>query len=64
MNFTVEVGCTQNEAPGFQFEIFKNTPLWPIAKIASHENESEISEILKDKSIHINYQDSIFGNTL
>lgn len=50
--------------PGYEFELFKNTPNWELAKAVKSENEDAINSILNDKNININLQEPTFGNTI
>src|SRR5690606_2027438 len=57
-------GCTQDAGPGYQFELFKNTTSWELAKAVEKEDEEKMLEILGDKKININFQERQFGNTI
>jgi ankyrin repeat protein len=58
--------CFQNDglAPGYTWELFKNTPDWELAKAIKQEDTAAIFEILKQKKIDINLQEQKFGRTL
>ena len=56
--------CSQNLGPGYQFDLFKNTPTWKLAKAVKREDEKEIIKILREKDVDINFQEPIFGNTV
>lgn len=55
---------TNNYMPGFDFKLFKNTPVWELAKAVEKEDTSRITMILKDRSIKVDYHDPKLGNTL
>ena len=58
--------CSQNDglAPGYKWELFKNTPNWELAKAIKQEDTVAILEIVKQKEININLQEPKFGRTL
>ncbi len=58
--------CSQNDglAPGYRWELFKNTPNWELAKAIKQEDTVAILEIVKQKEININLQEPKFGRTL
>ena len=53
-----------NYMPGFDFKLFKNTPVWELAKAVEIEDTEQIEIILKDTSIKVDYHEPKFGNTL
>jgi uncharacterized protein YajQ (UPF0234 family) len=55
---------TDNYLPGFDFKLYKNTPVWNLAKAVQAENIKKINQLLKDKSINVDYQEPKFGHTL
>lgn len=63
ITFTFQ-SCTQSFGPGYEFELFKNTPNWELAKAVKSEDEDAINSILKDKNININLQEPTFGGTI
>jgi hypothetical protein len=58
------IACSQDRGPGYSFGLFRNTPVWNLAKAAEKEDESQMESILKDKGIDINLRDSTYGSTL
>ncbi len=46
------------------YDLFKNTPVWNLAKAVQDENIEEIKRILKEEKVNIDYQEETFGNTL
>lgn len=58
------VACSQNRGPGFQFDLFKNTPSWELAKAVKREDEKAIIKILKEKKVDIDLQEPEYGNTI
>lgn len=59
-------GCSQNSerGPGYDFNLFKNTPNWKLAKAIINEDKDDLERLLKDSGININLQENIYGNTL
>jgi len=55
---------SKNSLPGFDFELFRNTPAWELAKVVEKEDSQKISELLKAKNINVDYQEPKFGHTL
>lgn len=53
-----------NYLPGFDFKLFKNTPVWELAKAVENENVQKINELLKKKQVNVDYQEPKFGHTL
>jgi uncharacterized protein len=62
------VGCNPNARPtkliGMDYRIFENTPAWELAQAVRSEDIAEIKRIIKTGKIDINYQDTVFCNTL
>ncbi len=57
--------CTTNSyLPGFDFSLFSETPVRDLAVAVEKEDVGKIAEILKDKSINIDYREPTFGHTL
>jgi len=50
--------------PGYDFELFKNTPAYYLAKAVEAEDTAAISRFIARDSIPVNYQEAKFGNTL
>lgn len=55
---------TNNYIPGFDFKLFKNTPVWELAKAVEKEDTEQIAALLKDTSLRVDYHEPKFGNTL
>lgn len=53
-----------NSLPGFEFELFQETPVWELAKAVKKEDVKKINDLLKDSNIKVDYQELKFGNTL
>ena len=62
------VGCDyvsdKSKLTGDDYRLFYNTPVWHLAKAVRSENLSEIKRICKEANIDVNYQESIYGQTL
>lgn len=56
--------CSQNLGPGYQFDLFKNTNSWELAKAVEKEDIKEIEKILNAKNVDINFQEPIYNNTI
>ena len=50
--------------PGFDFNLFKKTPVWELAKAVEKEDTEQIEAILRDTAIKVDYHEPKFGNTL
>lgn len=57
-------GCSQNRSLGYEFDLFKNTPNWKLAKAIENEDVDQIVTILKDVNVKINLQEPKYGQTL
>src|SRR5437867_4309854 len=55
---------TRNYLPGFDFKLFKDTPVWELAKAVEKEDVQRIETILKDTAIKVDFHEPKFGNTL
>ena len=44
------------ESPGYRFGLFKDTPVWELAKAVKHEDTVEIRRLIKEKHLDVNYQ--------
>lgn len=55
---------TNSYMPGFDYKLFKNTPVWELAKAVEKEDTNQIVIILKDTTLKIDYHERKFGNTL
>jgi ankyrin repeat protein len=49
---------------GVDYRLFEDTPVWNLAKAVQSENIEEITKIVKEEKVDINYQESKFGQTL
>jgi hypothetical protein len=58
------MACSQNFGPGYQFELFKNTPNWELALAVKNEVTIGIRRLLKEGNFNINLQEPKFGVTL
>ena len=58
------VACSQNRGPGYQFDLFKNTPSWELAKAVEREDENKIIKILRKQNVDINFQEPKYGSTV
>ena len=56
--------CSQNRGPGYQFNLFKNTPSWELAKAVEREDEKGMIKILGKKNVDINLQEPEYRNTV
>lgn len=57
------VGCKRRYW-GADYRIFRNTPAWKLAKAVRDEDTVKIAKILSNNPQLVNYQDSVYGNTL
>lgn len=55
---------TTNYLPGFDFKLFNDSPVQSLAKAIEKEDVEKINELLKNKSINVDYQEPKFGHTL
>lgn len=58
--------CSQSQSlgPGYEFDLFKNTPNWQLAQAVNKEDTDAISHILKNGGTNINFQEPQYGNTV
>jgi hypothetical protein len=56
--------CSQNNGPGYLFDLFKNTASWKLAKAVQRKDQKEIEQILNEKKIDLNFQEPRFGKTI
>lgn len=54
----------QSISPGYDFGLFKNTPVQKLARAVEAEDTSAISKIVKADKPNIDFQESRFGETL
>lgn len=57
--------CNTNKyLPAFDYKLFNNSPVQELAKAVEQENTEKINDILKDKTINVDYQEPKYGHTL
>jgi hypothetical protein len=61
---TLRVFGQSSWGPGYQWELFKGTPVWDLAQAVAKEDTSKMYGILKVNSTYINFQEPKFGKTL
>lgn len=52
------------DGPAYKWELFKNTPVWDLAKAVAEEDTIAIYDLLKKDKSNINFQEPKFGSTL
>lgn len=55
---------SEDNLNGNDYALFKNTPVWELAKAVKTENIEEIKRIVREEKVNIDYQEERFGNTL
>ncbi len=55
---------TTSYLPGFDFKLFVKSPVKELAIAVEKEDVKKINEVLKDKSINVDYQEPKLGHTL
>ena len=66
-NLIVFSSCSQNSsmlAPGYRWDLFKNTPNWDLAKAVAKQDTGEIFKIIRKGKVDLNLQESKFQRTL
>ena len=59
------VSCqTDKYAPGFNFELFRNTPAYPLATAIENEDTAAITKFMAESTISVDYKEPRFGHTL
>ena len=53
-----------SDGPGYDFNNFKHTPVWDLARAVADDDTAKIGAILKDKRIDVDCPDPKFGLTL
>ncbi len=53
-----------NYAPGYDFALFRNTPVNSLAKAVEDQDTIEIEKLVKSNFLDVNFQEPRFGNTL
>ena len=56
--------CQTDYAPGFNFELFKNTPAIRLARAVEKDDTAAITKVMAETSISVDYEESKFGHTL
>lgn len=56
--------CGQKQLPGYDFELFSNTPVKELAQVLSIQDTIEIDRILNSGNVEIDYQEKKYGSTL
>ena len=52
------------EMLGDDIRLFRNSPVWELAKAVNNENIEKINRLIKDKDVPIDFQEPRFGQTL
>ena len=55
---------SKDNLTGADYDLFKNTPDWGLAKAVKVENIEEIKRIVREERVNIDFQEEKFGNTL
>lgn len=56
--------CAQKELTMYDVELFKNTPIWLLAKAVDSQDTIKIQNLIKEDKLYIDYQDPIFDRSL
>lgn len=59
--------CSENGGKkplGDDVKLFKNTPVWDLARAVEDENVDEIKELVNDKKMPVDYQEPHYGRSL
>src|SRR4051812_19646657 len=66
INAIILSSCSQSTSlgPGYEWDLFKNTPNWRLAKAVAKEDTNEIYSIIKGGNVNLNLQETKFGRTL
>jgi len=62
-----EMGACQQPGvtgPGYTFELFRNTPVYALAKAVAAEDTAEIGRLARVEKLPVDYKDGKFGQTL
>jgi len=62
--YLFNMSSCQDYLPGFDFELFKNTPAYALAKAVERDDTANILKLALVNKINIDYQEQKFGNTL
>lgn len=52
------------EEDGYNFDNFKETPLWELAQATRADDANKVQSLLKGKKVNLNYRDPLFKQTL
>jgi ankyrin repeat protein len=60
------MACSQNQklGPGYQFDLFKNTSNWELAKAVDREDTTAIKQLIRKNKLNVDLQEPRFGRTL
>jgi ankyrin repeat protein len=50
--------------PGYDYELFENTPVYKLAQAVQSDDLSEIIKLVKENKMDVNYREPKFGNNL
>jgi ankyrin repeat protein len=50
--------------PGYDYELFENTPVYKLARAVKSDDISEIIKLVKEDKMDVNYREPKFGNNL
>ncbi len=53
-----------NYSPGYDFALFRNTPVNSLAKAVEEQDTIEIQKLVNNNNFDVNFQEPRFGNTL
>jgi ankyrin repeat protein len=57
--------CQINDyAPGYDFSLFRNTPVYELANAVENQDTIEIQKLVKNNFLNVDYREPKFGNTL
>lgn len=62
--FLNSIACSQPIGPGYDFDIFKGSPAWKLAKAVEKEDSNGIKMIIRENVNIINFKDAVFGNSV
>jgi ankyrin repeat protein len=50
--------------PGYNYKLFKDTPIYSLAKAVESDNLSEMIRLVKEEKMNVNYREPKFGNNI
>ncbi|PQL94747.1 ankyrin repeat domain-containing protein [Apibacter adventoris] len=50
--------------PGYNYKLFQDTPVYTLSKAVESDNLSEMTRLVKEEKIDVNYREPKFGNNL